>query len=81
MTVDHTPSGTPVIELDEREYRAFLEREVRRGTGLSVDEFVRRFEAVARRDDPEVGDLAGLLWLGQNASSRRVASPRPSPTT
>jgi hypothetical protein len=42
MTEDHTEAGTPVIELDEREYRAFLEHEVQRGSGLSVADFVRR---------------------------------------
>jgi hypothetical protein len=67
MTVDHTPAGTPVIDLDEREYQAFLESEVRRGTGLSVDEFVRRYETgELDESDPDVSDLAGLLWLGQN---------------
>ena len=33
MTEDPTEAGTPVIELDEREYRAFLEHEVQRGSG------------------------------------------------
>ena len=67
MIVDHTPAGTPVIELGEREYLAFLESEVRRGTDLSVEEFVRRYEAAELDEsDPHVSDLAGLLWLGQN---------------
>ncbi len=73
MTEDRTEAGTPVIEFDEREYRAFLEGEVQRGLGLSVDEFVRRFEAgELDESDPDVSDLAGLLWLGQN--DRRAAS-------
>ena len=67
MTVDHTPSGTPVIELDEREYAEFLKNEVHRGSGLTVEEFVRRYEAgELDESDPDVSDLAGLLWLGQN---------------
>ena len=67
MTEDRTDAGTPVIEFDEREYEAFLEGEVRRGSGLSVEEFVRRYEAgELDESDPHVSDLAGLLWLGQN---------------
>jgi hypothetical protein len=67
MTEDRTEAGTPVIEFDEDEYRAFLEREVLRGSGLSVEEFVRRYEAAELDEsDPDVSDLAGLLWLGQN---------------
>lgn len=73
MTVDHTPAGTPVVELDEREYQAFLEDEVRRGVGLSVEEFVGRYEAgELDESDPDVSDLASLLWLGQNG--HRVAA-------
>ncbi len=67
MTEDRTEAGTPIVEFDEDEYRAFLAREVERGTGLSVEEFVRRFEAGDLDEgDPSVSDLAGLLWLGQN---------------
>ncbi len=67
MTEDRTEAGTPVIELNEREYRAFLEQEVQRGLGLSVDEFVSRYQAgKLDENDPDVSDLAGLLWLGQN---------------
>ena len=66
MTEDHTEAGTPVIEFDERESRAFLDHEVQRGSGLSVEEFVRRYEAGELDEgDPDVSDLAGLLWLGQ----------------
>lgn len=35
MTVDETPAGTLVVELTEDEYGAYLEDEVRRGTGLT----------------------------------------------
>jgi hypothetical protein len=67
MTEDQTEAGTPVLEFDAREYRAFLEREVQRGLGLSVDEFVSRYRAGELDEgDPDVSDLAGLLWLGQN---------------
>jgi hypothetical protein len=67
MTRDRTEAGTPIVEFDEHEYRAFLEREVQRGSGLSVEEFVRRYEAGDLDEgDPDVSDLASLLWLGQN---------------
>jgi len=67
MTEDRTEAGTPVLELDAREYGAFLEREVQRGLGLSVDQFVSRYRAGELNEgDPDVSDLAGLLWLGQN---------------
>ena len=73
MTEDRTAAGTPIVELDEDEYRAFLAREVERGTGLSVEEFVHRYEAGDLDEgDPSVSDLAGLLWLGQ--SSHRFAA-------
>jgi hypothetical protein len=66
MTVEYTPAGTPVVELDEREYETFLGAEVRRGSGLSVGEFIRRYEAgELDESDPGVSDLASLLWLGQ----------------
>jgi hypothetical protein len=73
MTKDRTEAGTPIVEFDEDEYRAFLEREVERGSGLSVEEFVRRYEAGDLDEgDPDVSDLASLLWLGQNG--HRVAA-------
>jgi hypothetical protein len=73
MTEDRTQAGTPIVELDEDEYRMFLEREVQRGSGLSVEEFVRRYEAGDLDEgDPDVSDLASLLWLGQNG--HRVAA-------
>jgi hypothetical protein len=80
MTEDRTEAGTPIVELDEDEYRAFLAREVERGTGLSVEEFVRRYEAGDLDEgEPDVSDLAGLLWLGQNGH-RGAASNGPRPT-
>lgn len=67
MTEERTEAGTPIVELDEDEHRAFLEHEVQRGSGLSVEEFVRRYEAGDLDEgDPDVSELAGLLWLGQN---------------
>lgn len=73
MTEERTEAGTPVIEFDEREYRAFLEHEVQRCSGLSVEEFVSRYEAGDLEEgDLDVSDLAGLLWLGQNG--HRVAA-------
>ncbi len=62
-----------MVEFDESEYRAFLGREVLRGCGLTIEEFIRRYEAGELDEgDPEVSDLAGLLWLGQNG--HRVAA-------
>lgn len=67
MTVDETPAGTPVVDFTEEEYDTYLEGEVRRGTGLSVAEFVRAYEAAELDDsDPAVSDLVGLLRIGQN---------------
>jgi hypothetical protein len=67
MTVDETPAGTLVVDFTEKEYDAYLEGEVQRGTGLSVEEFVHAYEAGELDDsDPAVGDLVGLLRIGQN---------------
>lgn len=67
MIQARTEGGSPIVEFDEREYGAFLEREVQRGTGLSVDEFERGYRAGELDEgDPDVSDLAGLLWLGQS---------------
>lgn len=67
MTVDETPAGTLVVDFTEKEYDAYLEGEVRRGTGLTVAEFVRAYESGEVDDsDPAVSDLVGLLRIGQN---------------
>jgi hypothetical protein len=63
--------GTRVIERDEREYQAFLESEVRCGTGLSFDEFVRRYET---------GELDERTWtsatlLACSGSARTAIEP------
>jgi hypothetical protein len=67
MTVDETPAGTLVVDFTEKGYDDYLEGEVRRGTGLTVAQFVRAYEAGELDDaDPAVGDLVGLLRIGQN---------------
>lgn len=67
MTHTETDAGTPVLELDEREYEAFLEGEVRERMGMSAAEFVERYESGGLDDaDPDVPFLVGLLWIGQN---------------
>ena len=67
MTVDETAAGTPVVTFTEEEYDNYLQSEVRSGTGLTIAEFVRAYEA---RDldeaDPAVTELVGLLRIGQN---------------
>lgn len=69
MTVDETPAGTLVVELTEDEYDAYLEEEVRRGTGMGVEDFVRSYEAGELDDaDPAVSDLVSLLRIGQNGN-------------
>jgi hypothetical protein len=67
MTVDETPAGTQVVDFTEEEYDAYLEGEVQRGTGLTVEKFRRAYEAGELDDaDPAVSDLVGLLRIGQN---------------
>jgi hypothetical protein len=73
MTVDETPAGTLVVELTGDEYDAYLQEEVRRGTGLTVEQFVRAYQAGDLDDaDPAVSDLVSLLRIGQNGD--RAAS-------
>jgi len=67
MTVDETPVFFNVTATTEKEYDDYLEGEVRRGTGLTVAEFVRAYEAGELDDaEPAVSDLVGLLRIGQN---------------
>jgi hypothetical protein len=67
MTRSETPSGTPVLELDNEEYARFLDEEVRARTGLSAAEFTKQYLAGDLDDsDPDVALLVGLLWIGQN---------------
>lgn len=66
MKVRETPAGMPMVTFTQREYDAYLQSEVRNGTGLTVAEFVRAYEAGELDDaDPAVGELVGLLRIGQ----------------
>jgi hypothetical protein len=68
MTLAETRAGTPVLEMSDDEYRAFLDEEVRARVGLSsAAEFAERYLAGELDDsDPDVPFLVGLLWIGQN---------------
>ncbi len=67
MKRSETEAGTPIIEFTPEEYDAYLEREVRRGVGMSREEFVRAYSAGELDDaDAAVGELVGLLRIGQN---------------
>ncbi len=67
MKRSETEAGTPIIEFTPEEYDAYLEREVRRGIGMSRAEFVRAYSAGELDDaDAAVGELVGLLRIGQN---------------
>jgi hypothetical protein len=67
MKRSETEAGTPIIEFTPEEYDAYLEREVRRGVGMSREEFVRAYTAGELDDaDAAVGDLVVLLRIGQN---------------
>lgn len=70
MTVEETPAGTPVVEFSREEYDAYLDGEVRRALGMTVDEFVSAYMAGDVDDgDPAVAELVGLLRIGQNGHS------------
>lgn len=74
MTQTETPAGTPVLDLDSKEYARFLEGEVRERMELSVAEFTERYLAGTLDEaDPDVPMLAGLLWLGQNGHHSAAA--------
>jgi len=67
MTVEETAAGTPVVTFTEEEYDNYLQSEVRSGTGLTIAEFVRAYEARELDEaDPAVTELVGLLRIGQN---------------
>lgn len=66
-----TSAGTPVLEMNNEEYAAYLEREVQTSVGKTVAEFT----AAADRgeidwDEPDAFYVAGLLGLGQNGHRR-----------
>lgn len=66
MQVTYTAAGTPVIDLTPEEYATHLERQVRMRTGMSVADFTAAYIAGKLDDaDPAVGQLVGLLRIGQ----------------
>ena len=68
MNVSYTEAGTPVVDLTEDEYRAFLDREVRERAGMPLDEFVRLANAgEIDWNDPEAFSLAGLIGVGEGS--------------
>jgi hypothetical protein len=67
MHTYETDAGTPVVEMTEAEYHDFLDREVRKGVGMSLEDFQSKLEAgEIDWDDPEAFELAGLVGAGQN---------------
>jgi hypothetical protein len=71
MTAKETPAGTPVLDFSREEYDAYLDAEVQRAVGMTVDEFVQSYEAGRLDDsDPAVAELIGLLRIGQNGHRR-----------
>ena len=65
MDISYTQAGTPVVDMSEDEYRAFLDAEVRARIGLSLDELVRQVNAgEIDWDHPEAFSLAGLVGVG-----------------
>lgn len=65
MVTSYTDAGTPVLDMSNDEYRAFLDVEVRARIGLSLDEFVARVNAgEIDWDHPEAFALAGLVGVG-----------------
>jgi len=66
MNVTYTQAGTPVVDMTDDEYRAFLDAEVRARIGLSLDEFVRQVESSEIDwDHPEAFSLAGFVGVGE----------------
>lgn len=70
MVLSETPAGTPIVEMTAEEYATYVENAVQHAVGMSVEEFRRAFAAGELDDaDPEVGELVGLLRIGQNGHS------------
>jgi hypothetical protein len=67
MEVTETAAGTPIIDLTQEEYDAYLERQVQREMGMTVAEFTEAYVA-GRIDDahPAAEYLAAKLRIGQN---------------
>jgi hypothetical protein len=67
MQITETAAGTPVVELTDEEYEAYLERETQAAIGMSVAEFTKAYLAGELEDgDMAVDHLVGLLRIGQN---------------
>jgi hypothetical protein len=67
MEITYTAAGTPVIDRTPEEYAAHLERQVQKAIGMSVAGFTSAYLAGKLDDaDPAVGQLVGLLRIGQN---------------
>jgi len=65
MVTTYTDGGTPVIDMSDDEYRAFLDSEVRARIGLSLEAFVTKVNAGEMEwDHPEAFALAGLVGVG-----------------
>jgi hypothetical protein len=68
MKTTYTDAGTPVIDMSDDEYHAFLDREVRARIGLSLDESVRRVNAgEIDWDHAEAFSLAGHVGVGDGS--------------
>ena len=65
METSYSEAGTAIIDMSDDDYREFLEHEVRRRIGVSLDEFVRRVNSgEIDWEDPEAFSLAGLVGVG-----------------
>lgn len=65
MVTSFTDAGTPVLDMSDDEYRAFLDAEVQARIGLSLEEFVARVNTgEIDWDHPEAFALAGLVGVG-----------------
>jgi len=82
MVTTYTDAGTPIIDMSDDEYRAFLDGEVRMRIGLSLDEFVAKANAgEIDWDHPEAFALAGLVGVGDGGLIAPASSnghPRPA---
>lgn len=68
MLTTYTQAGTPIIEMNDDEYDAFIAGEVHDRIGLSLEEFVARANAGELDwDHPEAFALAGLVGVGDGA--------------
>jgi hypothetical protein len=67
MKVTETAAGTQIVERTQDEYAAYLERQVQREMGMSVEEFTRAY-AAGKLDDADVAVdyVVSLLRIGQN---------------